>query len=376
MSDDRTRRVYEDLGVRPVINAAGSLTMLGGSRLSPGVREAMDAANRYFVDMKTLLKESGKVIAGMMGCEAAMVTPGCASALSLGAAACMTGKDIEKLEQLPDTIGMKHNFLVQSLQRYKYDRCMTIFGGRIEEVGDKQGTTASQLEASIDENTAAVLCVAPGDREGVVPIKEVISIATNKNVPVIVDAASEVYPHERMRRYTDMGADIVGFGAKYFGSCNSTGLMCGRKELVDAAFLHSFISFETEGHRAVGRPMKVDRQEVIATVTALREWIEMDHDARFAEADKRTRLIQDGLTEVKHIEVIPVTEERGLGNGLNIRVDEGSLGKTIPQIIEELHQGDPDIWVWYGKSNLSVAVHPLTEEDAVIVRDRLREVLG
>ena len=376
MSDDMVKRVYEDLGVKPVINAAGSLTMLGGSRLSPGVREAMEAANRYFVDMKTLLKESGKVIAKMMGCEAAMVTPGCASALSLGAAACMTGSDIERLEQLPDTIGMRHKFIVQTRQRYKYDRCMTIFGGKIEEVGDARGTSASQLEAAIDGQTAAVLCVAPGDLNGVVPIKEVIKISADKNVPVIVDAASEVYPHERMRSYTDMGADIVGFGAKYFGSCNSTGLMCGCKEVVDAAFLHSFISFETDGYRAVGRPMKVDRQEVIATVTALREWIEMDHEARFVEADRMTRLIQDGLTGINHIDVVPVVEERGLGNGLSIRVDEEGLGKTVAEIVEELHQGDPDIWVWYGKRNLSVGVHSLTEEDAVIVRDRLKEVLG
>ena len=375
MSDEIAKRVYKDLGVKPVINAAGSLTMLGGSRLSPGVREAMEAANRYFVDMKTLLQESGSVIAKMLGCEAAMVTPGCASTLSLGAAACMTGNDIEKLEQLPDTTGLKGKFIVQSLQRYKYDRCLTIFGGRIEEVGNTQGTTAPQLHAAIDEETSAVLCVAPGDRQGVVPIEEVISIAGNKGVPVIVDAASEVYPHERMRRYTDMGADIVGIGAKYFGSCNSTGLMCGRKNLVDAAFLHSFISFETEGYRAVGRPMKVDRQEVIATVTALREWMEMDHEARFVEADRRTGLIREGLTQIPHIEVIPVKEERGLGNGLSIRVDEEGLGKTIAEIVEELHQGDPDIWVWYGKANLSVAVHSLTDEDAAIVRDRLREVL-
>ena len=121
--------------------------------------------------------------------------------------------------------------------------------------------------------------------------------------------------------------------------------------------------------------MKVDRQEVIATVTALREWMEMDHEARFAEADRRTGLIREGLTQIPHIEVIPVKEARGLGNGLSIRVDEEGLGKTIAEIVEELHQGDPDIWVWYGKTNLSVAVRSLTDEDAAIVRDRLSEVL-
>ena len=149
MDSERGRRIYEDLGVNPVINAMGSQTVLGGSRLSPGVLRAMQDANRYFVDMKELLKRSGEVIAGLLGAEAALVTPGCASVLSLGSAACMTGNDPEKMERLPATAGMRDEFLIQSRQRYKYERCVTVHGGKLVEVGDESGTTAGQLREAM-----------------------------------------------------------------------------------------------------------------------------------------------------------------------------------------------------------------------------------
>lgn len=376
MSSDRGRRIYEEMGVKPLINAAGNQTVLGGSRLSPTVREAMEDANRYYVDMEEMLKRSGEVVANILGAEAALITPGCASALALGSAACMAGSDPEKMERLPDSTGMKNEFLIQNRQRYKYDRCMTIFGGKLVEVGDENGTTAAQLEAAIGDKTAGLLYLAPGGGEGVVPLEEALRINKGRGVPVIVDAASQVYPLDRMCGYMRMGADLVGFGAKYFGACNSTGIVCGRKDLVHAVFNHGFIGFETGQWRTVGRPLKVDRQEVVAVVVALREWFEMDHDARFAEHERKARTIQEALKGIPHITVTPVTEARGLGNGLRVALDEGALGKTADQVLEALRSGSPGIWMWDDGNALSVAVPNLTDEDVQVVARRLREALG
>ena len=376
MDSERGRRIYEDLGVNPVINAMGSQTVLGGSRLSPGVLRAMQDANRYFVDMKELLKRSGEVIAGMLGAEAALVTPGCASVLSLGSAACMTGNDPGKMERLPDTTGMRDEFLIQARQRYKYERCVTVYGGKLVEVGDASGTTGSQLRTAMTERTAGLLYVAPGGGEGVVALDDALAIAKDHGVPVIVDAASQIFPLDVMCRYPRMGADVVGYGAKYFGSCNSTGIMCGRKDLVDAAFTQGFIGFETEERRTVGRPMKVDRQEVIAVTAALKEWFEMDHEARFADHRRKADELFRKLEGVSDIEVEHVTERRGLGSGLLIRFDENAVGKTRSQVLDELKAGRPGIVLGDSANALHVSVPTLTDEDLSAVAGRLREVLG
>ena len=376
MDSESGRRIYEDLGVNPVINAMGSQTVLGGSRLSPGVLRAMQDANRYFVDMKELLKGSGEVIAGMLGAEAALVTPGCASVLALGSVACMTGNDRGRMEQLPDTTGMRDEFLIQSRQRYKYERCVTVYGGKLVEVGDGDGTTASQLQAAMTDRTAGLLYVAPGGGPGVVPLEDAIAVASDRGVAVIVDAASQVFPLDVMCRYPRMGADVVGYGAKYFGACNSTGIMCGRKDLVDAAFVQGFIGFETEERRTVGRPLKVDRQEVIAVTAALKEWFEMDHEARFADHRRKAVQLFRSLNGVPNIQVEHVTEKRGLGSGLLIRFDGKALGKSLSQVLAELKEGRPSVVLGNSANALHVSVPTLTDEDLEVVGERLREVLG
>src|SRR5439155_6677582 len=165
--------------------------------------------------------------------------------------------------------GMKDEILIQACLRIKYDRCVTVTGARLLEVGDEEQTTRQQLEAAIGPRTAAVHFFAYGEGWGCLPLTDVIQIAHAHDVPVIVDAAGQTYPVDYLRKYTRMGADLVCYAGKYFDAPHSTGLITGRKELVEAAAMNSFIGFETLGIRAIGRPMKVDRQEIVALVVAL-----------------------------------------------------------------------------------------------------------
>ncbi|MCH2663977.1 hypothetical protein MK139_06505, partial [bacterium] len=128
-------QLYRDLGTTPVINASGNMTVLGGSRVSPKVQEAMVAANRHFVSMDDLLRTTGERIAELLDAEAAMVTPGCGAALALSSAACMSVGNPERMEQLPNVDGIPNRFLFQRRQHYHYERCLTIFGGQILMVG-------------------------------------------------------------------------------------------------------------------------------------------------------------------------------------------------------------------------------------------------
>ena len=156
MIDTHWGEIYKELGAVPVINATGSVTMLGGSTPFPEVKEAMDRANGAYVPLMDLEESAGLVIASMVGVPAAYVTSGAGSALTLATAACMAGDDDERIQQLPDTTGMKNEILIQTRQRYWYDRCLELAGGKLVQFGTNEGTSRRDLESAIGANTAAV----------------------------------------------------------------------------------------------------------------------------------------------------------------------------------------------------------------------------
>ncbi len=369
--------IYEEMGVRPVINASGNQTILGGSMLSPTVRAAMDAANEAFVEMEELLEKSGQVIADLLGTEAALVTSGCYAALVLSAAGIMTGKDPDKIAQLPDTTGMRYEFLIQKRMRYHYDRSVTVPGGRLVEVGDEEGTSGQQMEAAIGSNTAGILYMARMEGSpGILSIADVASIARDHGIALLVDAAAEIYPLERMKQLPHSGADLVCFGAKYLGSTNSSGILCGRRKYVEAATLNNFIAYETQDNHAIGRGYKVDRQEVIATVVALREWLNMDHKERFRIQEERIQTIADRLADIPHVTTECVWPNQGPWMQLQVHIDEAALGKTAAAVREALRNGTPSIWVRPpGAGLLTIGVQTLKDGEDQIVAEKLREQL-
>ena len=372
---NKSLKLYNDLGVNPVINAlGGNMTLLGGSILSPKVSEAMELANRYYVQMEELLDRTGEIIAEYFGAEAAYVTPGCAAALALGTAACMAGDDNEKIEQLPDVTGIKHEVIIQKGLQYKYDRCLTVPGAKLVEVGDDAGTTLEQIEAAIGPNTVAITHLAPGIREGVVPLEEVIQIGKKHGVPIIVDAAAQIYPLEIFKKYTGMGADLVCYGAKYFGAPHSAGILCGRKDLVESAKQQGFIGFEANPFRSFGRPLKLDRQEIIGVVIALQEWMAMDHEARFASFDKRVKNLQTEFEGVANVEATPQPES-GPAQNLRLTFNESALGKTAADIADALKEGNPRILVHTSGNTISISTRTIVDGDEQVIADRIKSLL-
>ena len=369
-------QLYRDLGCKPVINAAGNQTIIGGSRVSPAVQEAMIAANRHYVDMRQLFMQTGETIAELVGSEAAFVTPGCGAALALSAAACMSVGDPAKMEQLPDTRGISNDILFQARQHYHYERCLTIFGGSIVMVGNDRGTSRDQLEAAIGEATAAIHFYASGDEDpSILDLEDVVEIADKHGIPVIVDAAYQIYPLDRFKYYTQSGASLIGFGAKYFGACNSTGILAGKSELIEAAVMHSFIGFETGDYETLGRPLKLDRQEVVAVTVALKEWLALDHEERIADHWIKADRIIEALSGVPHIETVRHVEDNSLSNGVMLTLDEEALGANAAGLVEALKEGDPSIWTRSSGNRIRIAVAHLIEDEVEIVIQRLRGLL-
>jgi L-seryl-tRNA(Ser) seleniumtransferase len=369
--------VYQALGIRRVINGMGNVTLLGGSSLSPKVQAAMEQANRYFAPMEEVLDQTGQSLAGMMGAERAFVTSGCFAALVLGVAALLTGGDPEKVARLPDTTGMKNEILLQAGMRYHYDRCISVPGGKLVEVGDQQGTTAKQLAAAIGPQCAGVFYFARMEgKPGLLSLDEVVRIAHEHGVPVIVDAAAELYPVQLMHNRVASGADLLCFGAKYLGAQNSAGILCGRADWVQAARLNNFTSYETHKNRAIGRGYKIDRQEVIGVTVAMSEWLSMDHEERLQRDAERVETIQNALAGLPHVQSdLQWNSQREPWMRLMVHFDEARVGKNVQAVIEELRSGEPSIWLRNDGNDLNIMVNALADGEAEVVGARLREVL-
>jgi L-seryl-tRNA(Ser) seleniumtransferase len=375
--------IFAALGVKAVINACGIYTDLGGSRLSPRVFAAMEEMNRSFVRMVDLLDKSGQHIAGLLGAEAAQVTPGAAAAIMLGTAACMAGTDGDRSERLPDTTGMKNEVLIQRRHRYKYDRQVGMTGARLIEIGTDNGCNAGDIAAAITARTAVILHPAHLDRAaGTVALDEATKLAHARGVPVFVDAAYMNYPTEIMGSYVKRGADLVALSAKYFGGPNAGGFVMGRRDLIDAVANVHFTRYESGRYLKYGRPLKMDRQTVVAVVVALEEWLAMDHGRRFANYARQADWLKDALAGLRGIALRPMSftmDERLVPEPVNclvIRIDPALAGIDARGVAEALEAGTPSIMAIRDDDKVAIVMDVLEDEEVAVIAARLRAVFG
>lgn len=372
--------VYHRLGTKPVVDGLGIYTDLGGSRLSPRVWTAMEEANRSFVRIPELLATSGDHIARLIGVEAARVTPGASSAIAMAVAACMTGTNARKMEQLPDTAGMPSSVVIQRRHRYKYDRVVRMTGAQLVEVGNVNGTEPEEIEAALSSDTAAVFFPAHLDAvEGTVPLELVADIAHARDVPVLVDAAYQNLPTTLLGSFCARGADLAIFSAKYFGGPNTGGFVCGKRDLIDAIAGVDFTRFESSKYLSFGRPFKLDRQLIVGVVVALDEWVAMDHAARFAEYARHVDVIRQGLTDLHDVQSRPMCftmQETLVPEPVNcLVVRPGGGAESAQHVAAALAAGDPSILVHAMGGDIVVDVECVSDDEAVLIGRRLRDAL-
>lgn len=339
--------IFKDLGAKPIINAIGSLTLLGGSTLSAEVRAAMDAANGAYIPMTDLEDAAGAMIAQMINVPAAYVTSGAGSALTLAAAAAMAGDDDKKIEQLPNTTGMKNEILIQTRHRYWYDRCLEASGATLVNFGTAEGTFADDLRNAIGPNTAAVHFVMKEEQpdELVLSLEETIAIANEAGIPTLVDAAGQIYPLENMGKYVRMGAAFQCVAAKYMGAPQSTGLALGTEDFIYKLGLQSFASYEGRRVRGIGRPQKIDRQEIVGCVEATRRWMSLNHEERLADGEQGSMYIVNTLASIPGVSATFVDNVIGHhAFGVKLDVDPAIVGMTNYDVVDRLKEGDPPIW--------------------------------
>jgi len=385
--------VYGRYGVKRVVNAAFHLTRLGGSTLSPTVLKAMNEANESYCNMWDLMEKGSDHIAKGIGVPAAWITSGAFNALVLAAAACMAGKDTDKMRRLPDTEGMKNEFIIQRNARLLvYDRSIEVAGGRFVFVGDERwGAKKEHIENAINECTAGIHYAYPtAGNPNICPLEDVLKVAHSHGVPVIVDGAGVTYPTSVMKKLVDMGCDVVAVGGKYVGGPNSTGFAYGRKDLIEAMALHSFIGAESGPddkaglYRSIGRGYKLDRQEIIGLLVAFDEWMSMDHEEeRFKPAWKKVRYIEKRIRKLPGLKgarfsYLPKSGEGTAYHTIGLQV---SLDKSVEEtnrLMAKLREDDPEVWLrnWGQSSDFIINAINLKPGEEKIIVERFHKVFG
>ena len=365
--------VYQRLGVRPIINAVGTLTTLSGSLLLPEVRRAMDEASRSFVRIHELQDKAGRRLAELTGAEGAFVTAGASAALCLATCAVTAGKDRAKINQLPDLTGMKSQIVIQKAHRNSYDHAFRMVGVQLIEA-----TTADDVRSAITDRTAALAMVLSHNTQGhKVQLEEMISIAHSAKLPLILDAAAEIPPASNLKKFVGMGADLVAFsGGKNLRGPQCSGLLLGRKDLIEAAYANS----SPNNHFA--RIAKVGKEEIVGLLIAVEMALQRDEEKQRGEWTAMLNRVAKRLKGVPTVrtEFIP-NQDYSHSPRLSVQWDEAQLKVTLDQMVQKLREGTPSIEAsdmtkfrpaWNG---LGIFPYNLLLGEDIVVARRIAEIL-
>jgi L-seryl-tRNA(Ser) seleniumtransferase len=366
MSDD----LYERLGVRPFINCCGTRTVHGGSLMLPVVREAMTNAAGRFVNLNELILAAGRRIAQLTGAGAALITSGGAASLVAATAGAMTKGDPERMLRLPNTDGMPAKVVMPKGARFTYDHAIRTTGARVVEVSDRK-TMAEALRSG----AAMVATIGTKDADLPIRLSECVALAEPLGIPVLIDAASEHL--EMPNPYLGRGASFVAYsGGKYLKGPQSTGLLLGKQQWIEAARLNA------SPHHAIGRPMKISKEEVAGILAAVEFWAKgRDHAAEKArwtgDLETIAGIVGKVGTVTAEIEVPAKSHEQV--PRLRIAWDRGHIGLGGLELREVLLAHDPKVMLDdRGATDHSVFILPFNLEpgEAAIVGAAIAKALG
>jgi L-seryl-tRNA(Ser) seleniumtransferase len=374
-SATKSTELYRSIGVRPLINAKGTFTIITGSQTLPAVKDAMDEASRSYVQMDELMDGVGKCLAELTGAEWGIVTAGCCAALTHTTAACIAGTNPERMQRLPDLTGLKDEVIIPEYSRNVYDHAIRMLGVKIIEVREP-----SELDAAFNDRTAMVYILGgPGD-DGPLGTQAISEVAKRHGVPVIVDAAAEILtiPNVHLQR----GATAVAYsGGKCIRGPQAAGLLLGEKNLLQAAWANS------APHHAFGRSLKVGKEEIMGMLAAVQMWKKRDHAAEWQQWQGWLEEISSSVKRVPGVTTTLHGAEKSLSNRsprLTIAWDGSQLGITGEEVSKLLLDTEPRIVLGSAKgsrpdsmaSSLSITPYMMMPGDAKTVAERIYAALS
>ena len=374
--------IYKSIGVRPLINCRGTLTVISGSLELPEVRAAVDAGGMHHVVLDELMEAVARRLAELTGAEWALVSSGCAAGMAHTTAACVTGGNPDLHVRIPDLTGFaKDEVVIPKASRNEYDQAIRSVGVRIIEVGD-----AAEYEAALGPKVAMVYIMTGNRMEnGPLNYDAVYSIAKKKNIPVFTDAAAEMLTVPNI--YLQRGSTFVGYsGGKCLRGPQCAGLILGRKDLLQAAWVSS------APHHGHGRAMKIGKEEIVGLLAAVEMWMQRDHAKEDEMWTQWMQTIADRVTRIDGV-TATVRQPRGINNhspGLSINWDAARLGITGEQVSQILWTTEPRIALGgaggggggrggraaNSQTGISITAYMMMPDDVKIVADRIHEILA
>jgi len=364
------RDYFKELGVKPIINAAGAYSALGGARMRTEVVDAMRYAVTRKVKMAQLHTAVGERISALVGSEAAMVTSGATASIVLGTAACMTLDDEDKMRQLPDTTGMKNEIVIQKRHRYTYDRALTVPGATLVEVETEQ-----DVRLVTSNRTAMMFFLKPTRNGDDIPVDRYISLARELGIPCFCDAATTTPPASNVIDGVGEGFDLICYsGGKGLRGPYSAGLLLGRKDLIRYARRHS-----APNNLSIGRGMKVSAEEYLGMLVAVETGISIGDEADLSYKHERFANIIEQLADVPSVST-KVFISAGHANELYLDIDwdEDVVKLNRQALVDALRENTPAIEIRLflfsgGRIQLSATV--MEDGQDIIVGQIIRDIL-
>lgn len=365
------RDVLAELGLRPFINAAGTYTAMTASLMPDEVMDAINSSAKEFVMLDEVQDKAGAKIAEMCHAEAAMVTAGCWSAMVLGMAGVLTGKDTKKIFALPkiEGTGMKSEVIVQKSHMNGYEHALTNTGATLVSI-----ETSGEAEKAINERTAMMWFLNREAPAGKIQREEWLAIARKHGLPTMLDMAADVPPVENLWKYNDMGFDLVCIsGGKAICGPQSTGILMGKKDLIAAARLNG-----PPNGGNIGRGMKVNKEEIIGMYVALDSYIKRDHNKEWKMWEERIARVNDAVKNISgittEVNVPPIANH---SPSLLIAWDSNRIRHTKESLGKKLLEGTPSIQTvsWEKDNSIRITVFMLRPGEDKIVASRIREEL-
>ena len=366
--------LFTRIGVRPLINARGTFTIITGSRSLPQVKQAMMEASNYYVHLDELMPAVGAEIAKLMGANSALVTTGCEAAIAVATVACVAGTNPERTQAMPYT-KKRDQVIIPKHSRNPYDFGVRMCGVEIVEVDSEE-----ELRSKLSERTAMVYILSsPAAEKGPLSIPNICSIAKEKNVPVFVDAAAEepLVPNIHIAH----GATLVGYsGGKCMRGPQAAGVLLGQqRDLIEAAW------FNAAPHHNWGRALKVGKEEIMGMLAAVREWYKRDHAAEQREWLAWLQYIENRVKSLPSVttEYLQPEDLSNRAPRLRIHWDANQLKITGTELVERLDKGTPRILVDSGtgkrpdkmQSSLTIMPYMMAAGEEKIVADAIYEGL-
>ncbi|MGD7707688.1 aminotransferase class V-fold PLP-dependent enzyme [Microlunatus sp. Y2014] len=361
---------YSDLGIRPVVNAAGRYTAMGGSVMPPEVVTAMVEAAKVHVPIPALHEAVGARLAELTRNEAAYVTTGAGAGIVLSVLAAAAGDDPEAIIRQAEGRGPTIEVIVQRAHAIPYLPAIRLAGATVVEAGTRLGaTTSADLAAATSDRTVAIFHVA-GDHlsTGALPLTDVVAYGKDRGIPVIVDAAAQLPPVSNLWHFTaEQGADVALFsGGKDLLGPQASGLVVGRADLVDAMRMHG------SPNQRLARALKTGKEEIMGLLAAVERYVTLDHGARARRWDDILRTWLDALGDLPGARVFR-TEMNEAGQALPRLIMEWESGPTPADMVAHAAAQDPAVAiVRAGLQGIGMTPEIVTDDEVPLVAAAVR----